>query len=245
MIDMDKLRDRLRALRAKTTAAGCTEEEALAAAEKLAELLTKYGLSHADLAEPEEWDQDDIGLGARRRPRDELWGMVAYYCDCKSWFLRTADGRWRMVYFGRPANVAVAVYLHEVLERAIVSALAAYKLAPDYRRRRKPSTRRAALKAFEVGMIHRLGQRLGDLKWFRYDGGDPQQTAALVSAYEAPLEEAIAARGTAFEALPAISTKTRRDASHDALAGLRAGNAVTLNAGVAGGPALAGLLSGA
>ncbi len=43
--EMDKLIGRIQALRAKTVAQGCTEQEALAAAAKVAELLDRYGLS--------------------------------------------------------------------------------------------------------------------------------------------------------------------------------------------------------
>ena len=40
--DLDKLINRLQALRAKTIANGCTEEEALSAAAKVAELLDRH-----------------------------------------------------------------------------------------------------------------------------------------------------------------------------------------------------------
>jgi len=45
--DLDKLRARILALRAKTVDQGCTEEETLAAAAKVAELLDRHGLSFA------------------------------------------------------------------------------------------------------------------------------------------------------------------------------------------------------
>ncbi|MEI6357527.1 MAG: DUF2786 domain-containing protein, partial [Verrucomicrobiota bacterium] len=47
--ELDRLRGRIRALRAKTVEQGCTEEEALAAAEKVADLLDRYGLSLSEL----------------------------------------------------------------------------------------------------------------------------------------------------------------------------------------------------
>ena len=52
--DLDKLKTRLQALRAKTIANGCTEEEALAAAAKVAELLDRHDLSITDLEIREE-----------------------------------------------------------------------------------------------------------------------------------------------------------------------------------------------
>ena len=47
--DLDKLKSRLQGLRAKTMANGCTEDEALAAAAKVAELLDRHDLSLSDL----------------------------------------------------------------------------------------------------------------------------------------------------------------------------------------------------
>ena len=44
-----KIRDRIRALRDKTAARGCTEAEALAAAEKAAQLMRDHGVSEADI----------------------------------------------------------------------------------------------------------------------------------------------------------------------------------------------------
>jgi hypothetical protein len=248
MSNLNKIKDRLRALRAKTTAAGCTEAEALAAAEKLADLLTKYGLSHDDIgdADAEGWEQVDIDLGARRRPRDELWGTVAYYCDCDDWLIRTNGARWRAAYFGRPSNVAVATYLHELLERAIVGGLEGYKKEPSYQRRRKNATRRAALKAFEVGMVDRLRLRLGRLKWLRYHTGDDGQTKALVVSYKVPIEAELDRRGMKFGKVASLDHKTRSDAVRDRMAGHVAGNGVALNPGVgAAAPAVAGLIGGA
>jgi uncharacterized protein (DUF1501 family) len=47
--ELERLIGRIQALRAKTVQQGCTEQEALAAAEKVAELLDRYGLSLSEL----------------------------------------------------------------------------------------------------------------------------------------------------------------------------------------------------
>ena len=46
---LDKLKTRIQALRAKTIDNGCTEDEALSAAAKVAELLDRYDLSLTDV----------------------------------------------------------------------------------------------------------------------------------------------------------------------------------------------------
>ena len=47
--ELDKLKARIQALRAKTIDNGCTEDEALSAAAKVAELLDRYALSLTDV----------------------------------------------------------------------------------------------------------------------------------------------------------------------------------------------------
>ena len=47
--ELDRLIGRIQSLRAKTVEQGCTEQEALVAAEKAAELLDRYGLSLSEL----------------------------------------------------------------------------------------------------------------------------------------------------------------------------------------------------
>ena len=49
LVALDKLKLRIQALRAKTIDNGCTEDEALSAAAKVAELLDRYDLSLTDI----------------------------------------------------------------------------------------------------------------------------------------------------------------------------------------------------
>ena len=53
--ELDKLIGRIQALRAKTVEQGCTEQEALTAAAKVAELLDRYGLSLSELDLRGQW----------------------------------------------------------------------------------------------------------------------------------------------------------------------------------------------
>jgi hypothetical protein len=69
--ELARVLQRIQALRAKTVEQGCTEQEALASAKKVAELLDRYGLS---LGEVEMRDQACEGVGVdtgrqRRAPR--------------------------------------------------------------------------------------------------------------------------------------------------------------------------------
>ena len=233
MSELERIKAKLRALLSKTVENGCTESEALAAAEKAQELLSRYGIEADEVGAPEEWAEDYVGLGARRRPRDSLWMALGFFCNCKAWLSRTETG-WRVRYFGRPCDVAVASYLHDILERAIVAALADYKRTDSYQRRRKPSTRRAALRAFEIGMSDRLKTRLVQLKWLRVG-----QDEALMTAFQEPIETELLRRGMAFTRLPKLLKPAAR-AKSDREAGRTAAEGVALNAGVAGATAATG-----
>ncbi|SCM75420.1 conserved hypothetical protein [uncultured Pleomorphomonas sp.] len=49
MTDREKLKAKIRALREMTSTRGCTEDEAMAAAAKAAELMREYGVSDVEL----------------------------------------------------------------------------------------------------------------------------------------------------------------------------------------------------
>ena len=85
MTDLDKLKSRLQALRANTVAHGCTEEEALSAAAKVAELLDRHDMSLSDLEIREEpCEQSVIETGKKQRqPISACIPAIADYCDCK------------------------------------------------------------------------------------------------------------------------------------------------------------------
>ena len=76
---------RIRALRAKTVAQGCTQQEALAAAAKAAELLDGFGVSLGELefrAQP----CDGIGIQTNRRrfaPIDTCIPSISAFFDCR------------------------------------------------------------------------------------------------------------------------------------------------------------------
>jgi hypothetical protein len=110
--DLDKLKSRLQALRSKTTANGCTEEEALSAAAKVAELLDRHDLSLSDLEiREEQCEQSTIDTNRKQRqPISACIPAIAEYCDCKVW--REKDERGiRYVFFGLRPSIEMAHYV--------------------------------------------------------------------------------------------------------------------------------------
>jgi len=121
--DLDKLKGRLQALRAKTIANGCTEAEALSAAAKLAELLDRHDLSLSDLELREEpCIQSAISTNRKQRqPISACVPSIADYCDCKVWREKDETGRIRYVFFGMSASVEMAHNIYDVIAAALQS----------------------------------------------------------------------------------------------------------------------------
>jgi len=119
--DLDKLKGRLQALRAKTIANGCTEEEALAAAAKVAELLDRHDLSISDLEiREEQCAQSRVETNKKQRqPISACVPAIAEYCDCKVWREKDATGRIHYVFFGLRPSIEMAHYVYDVIASAM------------------------------------------------------------------------------------------------------------------------------
>lgn len=115
--DLDKLKSRLQALRAKTITNGCTEQEALAAAAKVAELLDRHDLSLSDLEiRDEQCAQSAIATNKKQRqPISACVPAIAEYCDCKVWREKDEAGRLRYVFFGLRPSIEMAHYVYDVI----------------------------------------------------------------------------------------------------------------------------------
>jgi hypothetical protein len=220
MNGIDAIKAKIRALRAKTVANGCTEDEAMAAASKAMELMRRHGLAESEVACGEEVRP----LGRAKRTRvDGLWTTVGWTCHCRTWFQEFADGRLSVVYFGRDPWPEVAGWLHEVMAGAVRRALREFTATPSYRRRRTERTRRAARDAFVDGMVRALILKLIALK-----GEDPEQRADLALA-----DRAVQERGIALRTMAARSAPSSRF-GNDRVAGVVAGRQTTVAWGMTG-----------
>lgn len=189
--DLDRLVARIQALRAKTVEQGCTEQEALAAAEKVAELLDRYGLS---LSELDLRKQTCEGIGVetgrkRRGPIDDCMGTIALFFDCRVWGETDAEGMLRYVFFGMPADVQAAVYLHDLVTAAFATETATFQAGPIYARTAS-GDRRNATTSFQAGMARGINARLMSLRDERGRAVAPNGTGrALVPVKESIIDE--------------------------------------------------------
>jgi hypothetical protein len=106
-------------------------------------LLERYALSVDEIEMREaRCVQAEVPMGGqRRRPIDACVPAIARFCDCKVWLARGArpkhdddDFDWtqpggRYVFFGFETDTAFATYLFTVIDRAMVTEAAAFKVA--------------------------------------------------------------------------------------------------------------------
>lgn len=162
---LDKLKIRIQALRAKTVSNGCTEDEALSAAAKVAELLDRNDLSLTDI-ELREAPCEQRAYETRRKkriPLDDCIGAIAHFCDCRVWREKNAVGESSYVFFGLRSDVEVAHYLTELIDSAVRAELGRFKASAEYARFRHQQ-RHLANASFALGMVASIADKLTKMK---------------------------------------------------------------------------------
>lgn len=156
--ELARVKARIRALTEKTVSNGCTEAEALAAAEMVGRLLERYSLTmrEVDVRQTPCVEVAVMCAGRRRRPIDGCVTAIARFCDCRVWVTRT-DVALCYVFFGFETDAMLARYLYQVIEAAIATECTAF-------RARRPRLRglelRRASDSFQHGMAARVAERL-------------------------------------------------------------------------------------
>ena len=230
---LDRLVQRIQGLRAKTVEQGCTEQEALAAAEKVGELLDRYGLSLGELdyrAQPCEGAAVETGR-RRMAPIDRCVPGIAGYFDCRVWMEQSKGASLRYVFFGLRGDVAAAHYLYALVERAFETETALFKAGPLYAA--VAGGRRTASNSFQIGLADGIAQKL----WTMRERRSAQQRSAsgrdLVPVKSALVDEEMARLGLD---LAARSVTSRRMVLSEAFAeGQAAGARFEPTRGIAGG----------
>jgi hypothetical protein len=162
---LDNLKLRIQALRSKTIANGCTEDEALSAAAKVAELLDRHDLSLSDVELRASSCERRVYETFRKKriPLDDCVGAIAHFCDCRVWREKNAAGDNRYVFFGLGADVEVAHYLAELIDGAVRADLGRFKTSVDYGRFRHQE-RHLANASFALGMVASIADKLVAIK---------------------------------------------------------------------------------
>ena len=188
----ERARDLIRALLAKTVERGASEEEAMAAAAKAAELMSAYNVSATDAADVRD---DQYGYMKRqyaksytRRVRfheatDLLIGSIARFCGTRSLW----DGS-HIGYFGQKHDCELS---HWLLDLFINCSEADWQgLRKKKRFDIDPSI--AGRKSFMRGYVHRMSNRLRDIREARKaqeQAAAPQSQNALVVLKQQVVQE--------------------------------------------------------
>jgi hypothetical protein len=192
---LERLVQRIQGLRAKTVARGCTEQEALAAAEKVAELLDRYGLSLGELdfrAQPCE----GIGIETNRRraaPIDDCIPAIAAFFDCRVWLEHARGMPLRYVFFGLRGDVAAAQYLYEMVERAFETETDAFRMGELYAG--MAGERRSATNSFQIGLGRGIRAKLDSMRAARAASRHSTSGRDLVPVKAAMVDEELAKLG--------------------------------------------------
>jgi hypothetical protein len=229
--ELDRVKARIKALAEKTVSNGCTEAEAIAAAEMVGRLLERYALTMDEIEVREErCVQVEVLMGARRRrPVDYCVTAIARFCDCKVWFTRDELGV-IYVFFGFEADTSLAAYLLEVIDRAICTELATFRATSP--RFKGVALRRASL-SFQQGMATRVAERLDDMHRARDADISMRRSTgtALMLLKHKVVEEAFRETGIRLVSGGGLGRQRNNAAFRN---GVEAGNRVSLNRPVTG-----------
>ncbi len=191
--------ERIRALRQKTVELGCTEQEALLAAEKVADLLERYGLSLSEI-ELRRQACEGFGFDTGRKtlgPIDDAFRAIAHFCDCRCWSESGAGGGLRQVFFGLPADVEAARFLKDLAVAAFATETATFKRGALYRDE-AAAGRRAMVKSFEIGLGGGIATKLIDLKRAREQAASRSTGRDLMIVKRSILDEEMEKLGLTF-----------------------------------------------
>ena len=223
MTEREKIAARIRALLAKTVANGCTEDEAVAAAAKAAEMLARYNMTvdEAEMRESpftrhRETHDDAVG--------DRLWKVAAAISELTG--ARTWNAPIGMpveiTFFGFEHEVQVATYLLEICARSMRLHEAVLRSQMTLL---NPVAQRRKIVPFLDGMADRLHDRIKALK--------PPQPAGtgLVVLHNQLIDAELKKEGIDLNEKRARGS---RDVGADYHAGRAAADKVSLNRGLSG-----------
>jgi len=157
--ELEKVKGRIRALAARTVDRGCSEAEALAAAQKIGELLEVYGLTMSEVELRQEvcMQREVVFSGPRLQALATIFLSVVDLTETKGWMV----GRQTFVFHGLEPDVLMAEYLLHLVAGAVDHEEAAYRASPAYQRSRITPQNR--LRSFRYGFAERVSKRIEEL----------------------------------------------------------------------------------
>lgn len=189
--ELAKVKAKIKALAAKTVEAGCSEHEAMHAAEMVGRLLDQFNLSMDEIDIREEvCVLGEVPTGSKRRmPIDMAVVPIARFCDVKTWHSKREVGTTVYCFYGFEPDVAMAVHLFTVVAAAVRAESATFKGSKPYA---VAGNRWLATASFQRGLVDRIGDRLAQLKAKRQSDMERDERVKAQAAQDA-FERAVAA----------------------------------------------------
>ena len=215
--DIDRVIQRIQALRAKTVDRGCTEAEAMAAAAKVSELLGRHDLTLDEVSvRRSDCEGVSVTTGRKRRaPVDSCMPPIAAFCDCRVWSEEGDDGALRYVFFGLQADVEAARFLHDLIEVTFDTETANFRRCEIYLALRG-GDRRMALNSFQIGLAGGIAAKLAALKAARQSSAAKTTGFDLVAVKHSVVDEEIDRLGLNFTTRAAKSRRYVHGEAYDA-----------------------------
>jgi len=206
--DIDRVIQRIQALRARTVDHGCTEAEAMAAAAKISELLDRHDLTLDEVSvRRSDCEGISVATGRKRRaPMDSCVQPIAAFCDCRVWSEDGDDGMLRYVFFGLKADVEAARFLNDLIEVTFDTESAAFRRGAVYQGL-SGGNRRMAFNSFQIGLAGGIAGKLATLKAARQSTGAKRTGFDLVAVKHTVVDEEIERLGLHFTTRQARSCR--------------------------------------
>lgn len=235
----DDIARRVRALLAKTVENGCTEQEALAAAQAARRIMDAHRLTQSDVqieAEPIDDIRIDRPTAHKLSAVDLCATGISKYCGTKSWYeYRHGKRMWRVI--GLRADTEMARYLYTMLASTIriesdrfIRANPVEKL--EWKTPAENAHRTIKVKqSFSVGMARRINGRLHEMARAAEATAKTSTGTALVVVKDHAVGSYFDTLGIKFSGSLGGPKARHEDAYH---AGREAGDRVNLSRPVGG-----------
>jgi hypothetical protein len=151
------IKARIRKLMDRTIDNGCTESEAMAAADMVGKLLAEFNLTMSEVdVRTARCVTLEVFSGVMNR--NEMWHVaftIGRFTTCKVWF---RAGKY--FYFGQEQDAQMATYLFQMIRSAVATEWRGFKKTYTYRR---AASLKTATNSFKQGMTRRIATRLHEM----------------------------------------------------------------------------------
>lgn len=161
---LDDIKSKITKLSRMTIENGCSENEAIAAASKISELLAAHGMTMAEVRafgdSKSDMEMAFTGINKRNHESSLCAAAISRYFGCKSFIRRESDRRKGTMFFGFPDDVAAAVALLELIRYSMEKDFRGWLMSQDRNDGVHGKTHR---RNFMAGYAMRVSARLNEM----------------------------------------------------------------------------------